>query len=35
VCENPWNGLYKELCLHESWADEQGECSHKYVQVGR
>jgi hypothetical protein len=22
------------LCLHESWADEQGECSQKYVQLG-
>ena len=26
--------IYKELCLHESWADEHGECSHKYVQLG-
>jgi hypothetical protein len=26
--------VYKELCLHESWADEHGECSHKYVLLG-
>ena len=23
----------KELCLHDSWPDEQGECSHKYMYV--
>ena len=27
--------VYKELCLHESWVDEQGEFSHKYVQLGQ
>ena len=26
--------VYKELCLQESWAVEQGECSQKYVQLG-
>ena len=25
--------VYKELCLQDSWADKQGECSHKYVQL--
>ena len=26
--------VYKELYLHESWADKQGECSHRYVPLG-
>ena len=33
-CRKIHGMVYKELHLHESSADEQGKCSHKYVQLG-
>jgi hypothetical protein len=33
-CINCHGMVYIELCLHESLVDNQGEFSHKYVQLG-